>query len=111
MLGSFFAWQASLQERIYQNFKGDKFIQAFYNGYINPAPDEFHPGTVLEMNYDGFVLEQGDKTTINVKISKTTQTPQGFKIYKGGRLLVIGKIEDGVIDAEAIDNAPLSGRP
>lgn len=111
IISSFFVLKTPLHKKIYQNSKGDAFIQSFYDKYLNPPPEEFHPGTVLEINTTGFILERGDKTTISVKISKNTQMPSNFEIHEGGRLLVVGKIKNGAIEAEAIDNAPASGRP
>lgn len=108
---SFFAWKTSLQERIYQNFKNDTFLQYFYNQYLNPPPDVFHPGTVLKMTINGFILEGSDKKQINVEISNNTKIPEGFKIFSGAKILVIGKTENGVIKAQAIGNAPATGRP
>lgn len=108
---SFLVWKTSLQESIYQNSKDNRFVQDFYKTYLNPAPDQFHPGTVVEVNSEGFIIEQRDKSRINVKILKNTKIRPGFKIYKGGRLLIIGKIKNGVIEAESIENAPISGRP
>lgn len=107
----FLFWKLSFQEKIYQNFKNDTFIKTFYDKYTTPSPDIFHPGTVLELMPDGLVLEGRDKIGVNVKILENTQMPEDFKIYKGGKILVIGKVIDGVIFAEAIDNAPATGRP
>lgn len=108
---SFFVWKASLQDRIYKNFKNDTVLQYFYNQYLNPPPDVFHPGTVLEATANGFVLEGSNRAPINVEISDDTKIPKGFKISPGNRILVIGKMKDGVIQALAIDNAPATGRP
>lgn len=107
----FLVWKLSFQEKIYQNFKNDTFIKTFYDKYITPSPDIFHPGTVLKLTKNGLVLEGREKFGVNVKISENTQMPKDFKIYKGGKILVIGKVVDGVIFAEAIDNAPVTGRP
>lgn len=105
--------QTSIHENIYESIKKDnsKYTKIFYDKYANSSIADFHPGTVLEITEDGFILENRDKTTILVKIIPTTRMGKNFKIYKGGRLLILGKIQDGIIMAESIDNAPREARP
>jgi hypothetical protein len=109
----FFVRQTSLHEKIYGEIKkgGMPPVKSLYDKYTKPNSEDFHPGTVARVKNSGFVLELRDKTTIDVMISKNTQIRPNFEIYEGGRLLIIGKIKNGVIEAEAIDNAPPGGRP
>ena len=110
---SFIVRQTNLHEKIYGEIKGGSLqpMKYFYDNYTKPSPAEFHPGTVLSIGKDGFTLENRDKTTIYVKVSGNTKIGEKFKVYPGGRLLIIGKIIDGQIEADAIDNAPPEGRP
>lgn len=110
---SFFIRQTSVHEKIYGDVKenGPSIIKSFYDAYNKPTSDQFHPGTIVEVNNNGFILENRDRTTTTVIVSKETKIRPGFKIYKGGKLLIVGKITNNVLQAEAIDNAPASGRP
>ncbi len=110
---SIFVRQTPLYQVIYSQTEQGKFklMKPFYDQYAKPTSVDFHPGTVVDVNQDGFTLEQRDKGVIQVEVSQKTQIPRDFKIYPGGRLLIIGKVINGVIEAENIDNAPASGRP
>lgn len=110
---SFFVRQTLIHEKIYGDIqcKESSIVKSFYDIYTKPTPDQFHPGTVLEVYSDSFILENRDKTTITVVIGQNTQIRPELKIYKGGKLLIVGKITDGILQAEAIDNAPAGGRP
>lgn len=105
--------QTSLHERIYGEIKAGELspMKPLYDKFAYPTSEDFHPGTVLEVKEGGFVLENRDKTSVFVKISESTKIRPGFKIYPGGRLLIIGQMKDGVIEAEVVDNAPPNGRP
>ncbi len=105
--------KTSFDENFYSKIEQGK-IPAFkplYEKYVNPSPEYFHPGTLIKMEPEGFILELHDKKTIFVRISEKTEKRIGFEIYPGTRLLVVGKIVNEIIDAEIIDNAPSSGRP
>lgn len=113
VVAGFFVRQTSLHEKIYSGFDkgGSPSLKKIYDRYIYPTPDTFHPGTVTKFDNNSFVLENNDQTTILVKITKETGMAGGLKIERGSKLLVIGKIKDNIIIAEAIDNAPAGGRP
>ncbi len=102
-----------LHELIYGHIEQGSLQGAkpLYERYTNPNPNQFHPGTVLEVRADGFTLEQRDRSVLYVHITPQTRMKEGFKIYPGGRLLVVGHVVDGSIIAEIIDNAPPSGKP
>lgn len=106
---SFIVRETAVHEKIYIQSGGP--IKSFYDRYAKPNAAEFHPGTALEVNDKGLTLELSDKSTIFVNITKETKIRPDFKIFPGARLLVIGKIRIGIIEAEAIDNAPPGGRP
>lgn len=108
---SFLAWKASLQERIYANFKDDTVLQYFYNKYLNPPPEIFHPGTVLSIAENKLILETGNKSQLNIEITNSTKMPKDFRIFPGARIIVIGELNNGIIEAQAIDNAPATGKP
>ena len=111
---SFFLNDTPLHSFIYEKAKQSNLpiVKPFYDDFTRPNPVDFHPGTAIgEIKDNSFSMELADKTIIIIKISKNTKIRPGFDIYKGRRLLVIGKINDGIIEAEAIDNAPAKGRP
>ncbi|MEI8360529.1 MAG: hypothetical protein WCG01_00100 [bacterium] len=110
---SFAVRQTAIHESIYKAIKKNNpgYAKMFYDEYTRPNSVDFHPGTVIEVIDNGFVLENRDRSTTSIKITAKTQVGKNFKIFKGGRLLVLGKVIDGVIEAEAIDNAPLGGKP
>ncbi len=110
----FFLNDTPLHSFIYEKAKQNNLpvVKPFYDDFTRPNPEDFHPGTAVdEIKDNSFSLELADKTIVFVKISKNTKMGKGFEIYKGGRLLILGKIKDGIIEAEAIQNAPNSGRP
>lgn len=110
----FFLNDTPLHSFIYEKAKKENLgvIKPFYDEFARPNPVDFHPGTVAEEIKDNmFTLELADRTIIQVKISEDTKMRKDFKIYKGGRLLIIGRITNGILGAEAIDNAPYGGRP
>lgn len=111
---SFFINSTPLHPFVYEKARKENIsvLKPFYDKFTRPNPTDFHPGTVIdEIKDNTFAIELADKTKISVKISENTRIRPEFKIYRGGRILVIGKIKNGIIEAEAIDNAPKGGRP
>ena len=111
---SFFLNDTPIHSFIYEKAKQDNLavVKPFYDEFARPNPIDFHPGTVVEEIKDNqFELELADRTIVQVVISEKTKMRKDFKIYKGGRLLIIGKITNEILEAEAVDNAPREGRP
>jgi len=113
IIGSLIVRQVSFHEKIYSEIEsgGQTAIKHLYDEYANPNPELFHPGTVLEITTRGFTLEDRDRKIFNIKITNNTKMRPNFDLHKGGRILVIGKVSNGFIEALIIDNAPLSGKP
>ena len=110
----FFLNNTPLHSFIYKKAKQGNFpiVKPFYDDLTKPNPVNFNPGTALDEIKDNiFHIELANKIRISVRILKDTKIRPGFEIYKGQRLLIIGVINNGVIEAEAIDSAPTDGRP
>jgi hypothetical protein len=105
--------QTTLHQMIYDKTErgGFQVLKTLYNEYTKPNPTDYHPGSVVNLNKEGFTLELQNKSVIQVRVSTSTIIRRDFKLYPGGRLLIIGKIKNGVLEAENVDNAPPSGRP
>lgn len=110
---SFLVRLTPLHDAIYSRIEkgGMPMARPLYDEYAKPKTKDFYPGTVIEITGSGFTIERPDKTLLQVNVTDRTKMAPGFRIYPGGRLLIIGKQKNNIVEAEAVENAPKEGRP
>lgn len=110
---SFLVKQTPLHGAIYNQIERGRLPMArsLYEGYAKPNVKDFHPGTVLELKESGFLIANRDGTLIEVIVTDQTKMKPGFRIELNRRLLIIGKMRDNVVVADAIEDAPNNPPP
>lgn len=73
-----------------------------YREFGMPRFKDVHRGIVEELTEDGFLLRKADDELLTVILSSNTQFPFGKEVKEGDSVVVMGKKDDGTINAIGI---------
>lgn len=100
--------QTPFHGRIYRQVQEGhmRLARPLYGRFEMPQPDKIHPGIVSEVTASGFIIERQDGEILEVKVSPQTRLPREGEIQKGDRIVVIGELKDGVVQALGAHKVP-----
>ncbi len=74
----------------------------FYRGFGMPKFHDVHPGIVSEITDDGFIIETREGQALTVIVVSETRFPFGTGIKESDAVMVLGKEDNGAIQASDI---------
>ncbi len=105
LLAGFGFARLPLHEMMYQRAVEDNIspvMRSFYKEFGQRSLYNAHPGVIIEMNDDGFVMNTHMNMLMNVLINDKTNIIDNRVLKINDNVMVIGEYKDGSITAEAI---------
>lgn len=102
------AW-SPFHEKFNQMATDDNFsvITPIYQQYTIEEPGETFIGEITQVDDKQFTLIDRRGYVIKVRVTNSTNIQKGFSIAKGEATIVIGDLQNGWVNAEAINTLPL----
>lgn len=104
-VGGFMIDRTPLHRNIFRHTQEREtpFAGRFYQNYGMPKIEDLQRGTVVEVEENKILLEERDGITHNILTNSATKLmPPGFEIKVNDEIMVLGKEENGIVQALGI---------